>query len=106
MVVYVVSGMAFTIAIGFLVVLAFDGIDVHRGSSHTKGVAQLVGGIVVLVFAVGVLTGRVGGRQGEDAPSPNRRWERLQTHRPDGAHRGAGRCGNARACRASSTSSR
>ena len=40
MVVYVASGMAFTIAIGFLVVLAFDGIDVHTGSSHTKAVAQ------------------------------------------------------------------
>jgi hypothetical protein len=84
MVVYVASGMVFTIAIGFLVVLAFDGIDVHTGSSHTKAVAQLAGGIVVLVFAVGVLTRRVGGRQAEDAPKPNRRWERLLNHRPTG----------------------
>jgi hypothetical protein len=84
MVVYVASGMAFTIGIGFLVVLAFDGIDVQSGSTHTKGVAQLAGGIVVLAFAVGVLTRRVGGHQAEDAPKPDRRWERLLNHRPTG----------------------
>jgi hypothetical protein len=82
MVVYVASGLAFTIGIGFLVVLAFDGIDVQSGSSHTKGVAQLAGGIVVLAFALGVLTRRVGGHQAEDAPKPDRRWERLLNHRP------------------------
>ena len=104
MVVYVASGLAFTIAIGFLVVLAFDGIDLHSGSSHTKGVAQLAGGIVVLAFAVGVLTRRVGGRQAEDAPKPSRRGSGCSTTgRRAAPPRWPAR---RRTCRASSTSSR
>jgi hypothetical protein len=81
---YVATGLAFTVAIGVVVIVAFDGIDVNAGSSHTKGIAQLAGGIVVLAFAVGVLTGRVGGRQAEDAPRTSARWARLLNHRPTG----------------------
>jgi Sap, sulfolipid-1-addressing protein len=81
MTVYVAAGLAFTVAIGLLVVGAFDGIDLDAGSGPTKAVGQLAGGILVLAFAVGVLTGRVGGRRAEDAPRPGRRWERLRDRR-------------------------
>ena len=74
---YVVAGLIFTVGVGMLVVGAFDGIDLDAGSGHTKAVAQLAGGLVVLAFAVGVLTGRVGGRRGEDAPGPGGRWNDL-----------------------------
>ncbi len=81
MAVYVAAGLVFTVAVGVIVIGAFDGIDIGAGSGHTKAVAQLAGGVLVLVFAVGVLTGRVGGRQAEDAPKPGGRFERLREHR-------------------------
>ncbi len=78
---YVVVGLAFTIAFGLVVLWAFNGIDVHAGDSHTKAVAQVVGGILVLVFAVAVLTGRIGARQHVDTPRPPARWETLLERR-------------------------
>jgi len=74
---YVAAGLVFTIAVGMLIVGAFDGIDLGAGSGRTKAIAQLAGGIVVLAFAVGVLTGRVGGKRGEDAVRPGGRWNDL-----------------------------
>jgi hypothetical protein len=81
MAIYVAAGLAFTIVFGVIVVEAFDGIDLNAGSGHTKAVAQLAGGLVVLAFAVGVLTGRVGGRRAEDAPRPAGRWDDLLQRR-------------------------
>jgi Sap, sulfolipid-1-addressing protein len=81
MTLYVLAGLAFTIAFGLLVVWAFKGIDLGSGSSHAKAVAQIVGGFVVLVFAACVLTGRVGGPWGNDGPRPPSRWAaRLERH--------------------------
>ena len=68
MIVYITAGLTFTIAFGLLVVWAFNGVDINSGSDKTKGVAEILGGVVVLAFAVLVRTGRVGGPHADDAP--------------------------------------
>ena len=65
---YVAAGLAFTVAFGLAVVYAFHGIHVQSGSDTTKAVADIVGGVVALLFGVAVLTGRVRGQQAEGAP--------------------------------------
>ena len=74
MTVYLVAGLGFTIGFGLLVVLAFHGIGTNSGAAHAKAVAEIVSGLLVLAFAVAVLTGRVGGRHPDDAPRPGQRW--------------------------------
>jgi hypothetical protein len=74
---YVVAGLLFTIAFGALVVWAFHGITVSSGTDRAKGVADIVGGAVVLGFAVLVLTGRVSRPPATDAPRAPSRWEQL-----------------------------
>jgi len=81
MIVYIAAGLAFTVAFGLLVVLAFHGINVSSGSSRARGIAEIVGGGAMLAFAAGVLTGRVGGRHPDDAPGPSARLGRLLEHR-------------------------
>ena len=81
---YVVAGLAFTVAFGAVIVGATHGIHVDSGTSKTKGIADIAGGIVALVFGVGLLTGRVGGDAG-DAPRAGGRLRsaldrRLTTH--------------------------
>ena len=81
MTIYVATGLAFTVAFGLLVVVAFHGIGTNSGAAHAKAVAEIVSGLLVLAFAVAVLTGRVGGRHPDDAPGPGRRWStRLEEH--------------------------
>ena len=75
MVVYIIAGLTFTIAFGLLVIWAFSGVDINSGSDETKGIAELAGGLVVLTFAVLVLTGHVGGPHADDAPDAPRRWQ-------------------------------
>jgi hypothetical protein len=77
----VAVGSAFTVAFGLLVIWAFNGISINAGTDHTKGIAEIAGGLLVLAFAVGVLTGRLGGRHAEDAPKPDGRWKDLLKHR-------------------------
>ncbi len=77
MTVYVLAGLAFTVLIGVLVVWVFNGVSVHAGSSHTRAVAEIAGGVLALGFGVLVLLGRVGGRRTEDAPKPPGRWMRM-----------------------------
>ena len=81
MIVYIVAGLAFTIAFGLLVIWAFNGVDINSGSDETKGIAEIVGGIVVLTFAVLVGTGRVGGPHADDAPDAPVRWKTLLERR-------------------------
>lgn len=83
MTVYIAAGLAFTVSFGLLVIWALSGVDLGTGTSRAKGIAEIAGGIVVLTFAVGVLTGRVGGPHADDAPTPaRRRWDQLFKHRP------------------------
>ena len=51
MIAYVIAGLAFTIAFGLLVTLAFHGISINHGTDEAKGIAEIVGGVVVLGFA-------------------------------------------------------
>ncbi len=81
MAVYVAAGLAFTVAFGLLAISVFSGIEVGAGSAHAKGVAEIAGGVLVLMFAVSVLTGRVGVVRSDDAPEPTRRWSKLHPQR-------------------------
>jgi Sap, sulfolipid-1-addressing protein len=80
MTVYVIAGLVFTIAFGLLVIWAFNGVDINSGSSRTKGIAELAGGALVLVFARLLQTRRVGGPRPDDTPRPHR-WDKLLEHR-------------------------
>lgn len=81
MIAYVVAGLTFTIGFGLLVVLAFHGVNINAGTDRTKGIAEIAGGVLVLVFAALVLNGRVGGRHPDDAPGPSGRWKALLEQR-------------------------
>ena len=69
MTVYIAAGLAFTVTFGLLVVLAFHGINMGSGTEHADGVAEIVSGALVLVFAVAVLTRRLGGGHPDDVPA-------------------------------------
>jgi hypothetical protein len=81
MAVYLVTGLAFTIGFGLLAISVFNNIEVSTGTNRTKGIAEIVGGVLVLTFAFSVLTGRVGEARSSDAPKPKRRWNKLQPRR-------------------------
>ena len=72
---YVAAGLVFTVAFGVIIILAFTGIHLRSGTTRTKGIAQIAGGVLAIGLGLGVLSGRVGGRQGEDAPLVHGRWE-------------------------------
>ena len=91
MIVYITAGLTFTIAFGLLVIWAFNGVDINSGSDKTKGIAEIVGGIVALTFAVLVRTGHVGGPHADDAPDAPGRWRTLLERRLSARHRGARR---------------
>ena len=79
---YVAAGLVFTIAFGVLVIWAFNGINVGSGTHRTRGIADIAGGVVVLAFAVSVLTGRIGRTHLGDAPrTDGRRWAALLENR-------------------------
>jgi hypothetical protein len=82
---YVVAGLVFTVAFGAIIVGATHGIHLDSGTSRTKGIADIAGGMVVLAFGVGLVTGRIGGGDAGDAPRASGRWRsvldrRLTTH--------------------------
>jgi small neutral amino acid transporter SnatA (MarC family) len=81
MAVYVVAGLAFTVGFGLLAISVFSSIEVSAGTNRTKAIAEIVGGVLVLLFAFGVLTGRVGEARSDDAPERKRRWNKLQPRR-------------------------
>jgi hypothetical protein len=78
MLAYVACGLAFTIAFGVVVVGAFHGVHLDAGSDRTKAVADIVGGLVALLFGWAVLTGRVRRRPEAQAVGAGGGWkERL-----------------------------
>jgi hypothetical protein len=77
MTVYLISGLAFTVSFGALVVWAFHGISFHAGSNKAKGIAQIAGGILAIAFCFLVLIGRLGGREPQDSPKGPGRWSAL-----------------------------
>jgi len=76
MIVYCVSGLAFTVGFGLLAVWAFNGVNVNSGNDQTESVAEMAGGIVLLAFGAATIAGWVGGPHSEDAPKPRGRWAR------------------------------
>ena len=58
---YVAVGLAFTIAFGVVVVGTF-------GSDQMKGIADIVGGVAVLLFSCAVLTGLIPRRSDQNLP--------------------------------------
>ena len=72
---YIAAGLAFTIAFGVIVVGAFDGIHVRAGSDRTKGIADIVGGVLALLFGCAVLTGLVRRRPDRGAPGAGGGWK-------------------------------
>jgi Sap, sulfolipid-1-addressing protein len=74
---YVVAGIAFTTTIGLLVIWAFTGVDINSGTSRTKGIAQLAGGVLMLALGVLVARRRIGARHADRAPKPSGRWSAL-----------------------------
>lgn len=81
MIVYITAGLVFTIAFGLLVIGAFNGVDINSGSDKTKGVVEIAGGILVLVFAGLLRTGRLGGPHPDDAPDAPARWKTVLERR-------------------------
>jgi hypothetical protein len=65
---YIVSGLAFTIAFGVVVVGAFHGVHLGAGSDRTKGTAEVVGGAILLLAGCAVLAGIVPRRTARAAP--------------------------------------
>lgn len=82
MTVYVITGLAFTVIFGLIVVLAIGGIDIGSGSRRTKSGAEIAGGIVALVLAWLVHRGHEGGPAAAgDLPRAPGRWDRLLQER-------------------------
>jgi Sap, sulfolipid-1-addressing protein len=72
---YIAAGLAFTIAFGVVVVGTFHGVHIGAGSDRTKGIACIVGGVVVLLFGCAVLAGLVRRRSDHDAPGAGGGWK-------------------------------
>jgi hypothetical protein len=68
LVAYAVAGLAFTLVVGVIIVFALHGIHLPSGSDRTRGVADIVGGVAVLLFGCAVLSGRIPRRSDHDAP--------------------------------------
>ncbi len=81
MTVYIIAGLVFTTTFGLLVIWAFHGIGVTSSTDHARAVAEVAGGIVALVFAAGVVSGRIGGPKVHEAPAVPGRWDRLLKHK-------------------------
>jgi Sap, sulfolipid-1-addressing protein len=78
---YIAAGVAFTITVGLIVLVAFDGVQAHPGGGRAKSIAEVAGGAVALGFGVLVLSGRVLGPRPDDAPRPPGRWAALRERR-------------------------
>jgi hypothetical protein len=55
---YIVGGFAFSVTVGVIVVVAFDGADIKYGGGNVESAIELVGGAAALGYAAGLLTGR------------------------------------------------
>ena len=75
MIAYLISGLLATVAFGLLVLLAFGGIQLSHGGSTPKGVAEIIGGVVALVFGGLVWRNRISVRRSGDAPHVSGRWQ-------------------------------
>ena len=70
LVAFVVAGLAFSVAIGMLVVSVFHGVHVPRRNSSLTDVVDLLAGVAALGFAVGAHASRTR-RAGRERPARN-----------------------------------
>ncbi len=59
MVAYVTGGLIFAFLFGFVVVTVFHGVHIDPGTDRAKGIADIVSGLVALVFGFAVMIGLV-----------------------------------------------
>ncbi|MGB0120936.1 MAG: GAP family protein [Solirubrobacterales bacterium] len=81
LVIYNVSGLAFTVGFGLLIVWAFNGVSLGSGGGQTEATAEIICGLFLLAFALATRTGLIGGPRAEDAPRPGGRWGQLLERR-------------------------
>jgi len=55
---YIVGGFVFSVTVGVIVVVAFDGADIKYGGGNVESAIELVGGAAALGYAAGLATGR------------------------------------------------
>ena len=55
---YIVGGFAFSVTVGVIVVVAFDGADLKYGGGTVESVIELVAGAAALGYGAGLATGR------------------------------------------------
>lgn len=72
---YVVAGLAFTVTVGVIIILAFKGVHLHSGTNRTKSIAQIIAGVLAIVLGLAVLSGRLGPGSPDEHPSVARRLE-------------------------------
>ncbi len=78
---YVVAGLAFTVTFGIIVVGAFHGIHMSAGTERTKAIAEVTGGLLLLLFGAVILRRPTRGTPADDAPAPRHGWQqRLERH--------------------------
>jgi hypothetical protein len=71
---YVAVGLAFTVLFGLVVVGVFHGVHIEAGTSRTKAIADIIGGVVALLFGCAVLAGKVRRAPTSDAEVADRGW--------------------------------
>jgi hypothetical protein len=74
MTIYIVAGLAFTVAFGIVVIASLKGAHLRPGTGRTKGIAEMAGGVLAILLGIGILTRRLGGHT-EDAPTVHGPWE-------------------------------
>jgi Sap, sulfolipid-1-addressing protein len=78
---YVAAGLVFTVGFGLIVVYALHGVHVNGGTNQTKGIAEIVGGLLALLFAGAVLTGHIRATPSQDSPDIGTRWQAVLSER-------------------------
>jgi Sap, sulfolipid-1-addressing protein len=77
MVAYVLTGAAFTISFGLLVIWVFHGVAIPAGRRHPPASVEIIGGVVAIAFGFLLLSGRIGRAHPVEAPRPPSRWTTL-----------------------------
>ncbi len=82
MTVYVLAGLAFTVAFGLVVVFAlastFSGVQIHAGTDRTNGTAEILGGLVLVGLGIYISQRRVKPSQADQIVRSPGRWAKLR----------------------------
>jgi hypothetical protein len=74
---YVIAGLAFTCAVGVVVVWVCGGIGLNGGTHRTKSIAEMVAGALALGLAAAVVLGRLSIEGGIEAQRDGGRLTRM-----------------------------